>query len=98
MAFKGRFTNGTMMPHWQEESIPSNGADAPTVPCPDVAAARDSFGALGLLNNVECRMRKIFRFSFKRESYWLVVLYVVLPLLAILLLIVIPGLLRRWFP
>jgi len=39
-------------------------------------------------------MRKIFRFSFKRESYWLVVLYVVLPLLAILLLIVIPGLLR----
>src|SRR2546421_7948550 len=26
---KGRFTNGTMMPHWQEESIPSNGADAP---------------------------------------------------------------------
>ncbi len=43
-------------------------------------------------------MRKIFRFSFKRESYWLVVLYVVLPLLAILLLIVIPGLLRRWFP
>ena len=43
-------------------------------------------------------MRKIFSFSFKRESYWLVVLYVVLPLLAILLLIVIPGLLRRWFP
>ncbi len=43
-------------------------------------------------------MRQIFRFSFQRESYWLVVIYVALPLLAILLAIVIPGLWRRWFP
>jgi hypothetical protein len=42
-------------------------------------------------------MRKIFRFSFERESYWLVILYVLVPLLAILLMIVIPGLWRRWF-
>jgi hypothetical protein len=42
-------------------------------------------------------MRKIFRFSFERESYWLLVIYVVVPLLAILVAIVIPGLLRRWF-
>jgi hypothetical protein len=42
-------------------------------------------------------MRKIFRFSFQHESYWLVVICVALPLLAILLLILIPGLWRRWF-
>ena len=34
---------------------------------------------------------QIFRFSFQRESYWLVVIYVALPLLAILLAIVIPD-------
>jgi hypothetical protein len=43
-------------------------------------------------------MRKIFRFSFPRESCWLVVICVALPLLAIMLWIVIPGLWRRWFP
>jgi len=43
-------------------------------------------------------MRKIFRFSFERESYWLLAICVVVPLLAILVSIVIPGLLRRWFP
>jgi hypothetical protein len=42
-------------------------------------------------------MRKIFRFSFERESYWLAVICVVVPLLAILISIVIPGLWRRWF-
>ena len=45
------------------------------------------------------RMRKRFLgFTFERESYWLAVLYVLIPLLGILLLIVIPGLWRRWFP
>ena len=43
-------------------------------------------------------MRKISRFSFHREPYWLVVICVAVPLLAILLSIVIPGLWRRWFP
>ena len=43
-------------------------------------------------------MRKIFRFSFERESYWLVIICVVVPLLGILVAIVIPGLWRRWFP
>ena len=43
-------------------------------------------------------MRKIFRFSFEREAYWLVTICVAVPLLAALILIVIPGLLRRWFP
>jgi hypothetical protein len=43
-------------------------------------------------------MRKIFRFSFQRESYWLVAIYLVVPLLAILLFIVVPGLWRRWSP
>jgi hypothetical protein len=42
-------------------------------------------------------MRKIFRFSFERESYWLVILYVLVPLVAILLTIVIPGWWRLWF-
>lgn len=40
-------------------------------------------------------MRRMFRFSFERESYWLVVLYVLLPLLAMLLTVFIPGLWRR---
>jgi hypothetical protein len=43
-------------------------------------------------------MRKIFRFSFERESYWLLVICVAVPVLAILVAIAIPGLLRRWFP
>jgi hypothetical protein len=44
-------------------------------------------------------MRKQFLgFTFERESHWMVVLYVLVPLLAILLGIVIPGLWRRWFP
>jgi hypothetical protein len=43
-------------------------------------------------------MRNIFRFSFKREAYWLVVIGLIVPLLAILLGIVLPGLWRRWFP
>jgi competence protein ComGC len=47
---------------------------------------------------VKVGMRKIFRFSFQRESYWLVAIYVVVPLVAILLFIVIPGLWRRWSP
>lgn len=42
-------------------------------------------------------MRKRFSaFTFERESRWLMVLYVLVPLLAILLLIVIPALSRRW--
>lgn len=36
-------------------------------------------------------------FTFERESWWLVALYVLGPLVAILLWIVIPGLWRRWF-
>ena len=41
---------------------------------------------------------KRFRdFTFEREAHWLVVLYIAIPLLAILLWIVIPGLWRRWF-
>ena len=43
-------------------------------------------------------MRKILRFSFCASLYWLVVICVGVPLLAILLSIVIPGLWRRWFP
>jgi hypothetical protein len=43
-------------------------------------------------------MRKRWlRFTFERESYWMVALLLI-PLLVILLGIVIPGLLRRWFP
>jgi len=43
-------------------------------------------------------VRKRFRhFTFERESHWLVVLYIAIPLLAILLFIVMPGLWRRWF-
>jgi len=53
---------------------------------------------LGLLNGRECRMRKrLWNVTFERESYWLVLLYVLLPLLAILLSIIIPGLWHRWF-
>jgi hypothetical protein len=33
----------------------------------------------------------------ERESKWMMVLYVLIPLLAILLLIVMPGLWKRWF-
>jgi len=40
----------------------------------------------------------VSRFSFKRESYWLVVIGVVVPLLAILFSILMPGLWRRLFP
>jgi hypothetical protein len=44
-------------------------------------------------------MRKRFLgFTFERESHWMLLLYVLVPLLGILLLIVIPGLLRCWFP
>ena len=44
-------------------------------------------------------MRKPFlRFTFERESHWMVVLCVLGPLLGILFWIVIPGLWRRWFP
>jgi hypothetical protein len=42
-------------------------------------------------------MRKRLRFTFERESYWMLVLYVLLPLLAILFAIVLPALRRRWF-
>jgi hypothetical protein len=42
-------------------------------------------------------MRKRFpHFTFERESRWMVVLYLLLPLLGILLAIVLPGLIRRW--
>jgi hypothetical protein len=41
--------------------------------------------------------KRFLGFTFERESKWLVLLYIALPLLAILLAIVIPGLLRRWF-
>jgi len=36
-------------------------------------------------------------FTFEREAKWLVVLYALIPLLLILLAIVIPGILRRWY-
>jgi hypothetical protein len=40
---------------------------------------------------------KRFRiFTFERESYWMVLLSVVLRLIAVLLAMVIPGLLRWW--
>ena len=47
-----------------------------------------------------CRdMRKRFlRFTFERESHWMVVVSILVPLLAILLGIVTPALWRRWFP
>ena len=37
-------------------------------------------------------MRKIFRFPFQRETYWLVAICVVVPLVAIVRFIVITGL------
>ena len=43
------------------------------------------------------RMKRFLRFTFKRESHWMLVLYVLLPLLAILFSIVISALRRRWF-
>ena len=36
-------------------------------------------------------------FTFEREAKWLVVIYLLLPLLGILAAIVIPAVLRRWF-
>ncbi|MGB2715365.1 MAG: hypothetical protein WBC51_14375 [Vicinamibacterales bacterium] len=42
--------------------------------------------------------RRFLWFTFEREAKWLVVLYVLLPLILILFAIVIPGILRRWFP
>jgi hypothetical protein len=42
-------------------------------------------------------MRNIFRFTFEREAQWLVAICL-MPLLAILLGIVLPGLCRHWFP
>jgi hypothetical protein len=35
-------------------------------------------------------------FTFEREAKWLLLLYLLIPLLFFLLTIVIPGLLRRW--
>ena len=43
------------------------------------------------------RMKRFLGFTFERESHWMLVLYVLLPLLAILFSIVIPALRRRWF-
>lgn len=40
--------------------------------------------------------KRFWNFTFERESYWLVLLYVLLPLLAILLSIIIPGLWHRF--
>ena len=40
--------------------------------------------------------KRLAGFTFERESKWMMVLYVLIPLLAILLLIVIPGLWKRW--
>jgi predicted membrane-bound spermidine synthase len=43
-------------------------------------------------------MRKRFLlFTFEREAKWLIVLYVLLPVVGILVAIVIPGIVRRWF-
>ena len=44
-------------------------------------------------------MRKRFlTFTFERESRWLLVLYLLGPLLAMLLSIVLPAFWRWWFP
>jgi hypothetical protein len=40
--------------------------------------------------------RLIGPFTFEREAKWLIVLYLLLPLLGILLASVLPGLRRRW--
>ena len=39
--------------------------------------------------------KRFLRFTFEREAKWLVVLYILLPLLGILLAIGVPGLIRR---
>jgi len=41
--------------------------------------------------------KRFLAFTFERESYWMVALLLI-PLLGILFGIVIPGLLRLWFP
>lgn len=43
-------------------------------------------------------MRNVFRFSFTREAWWLVVIYLIVPLLVVFFAIVLPGLWRQWFP
>ena len=40
--------------------------------------------------------KRFLSFTFEREAKWLVVLFVLLPLLGILFAIVFPGILRRW--
>jgi hypothetical protein len=52
------------------------------------ARAEDSIG----------KRKRFLGFTFERESHWMLVLYVLVPLTGILLSIVIPGLGRRWFP
>jgi len=42
-------------------------------------------------------IKRFLPFTFERESHWMLALYVLLPLLAILFSIVIPALRRRWF-
>lgn len=39
-------------------------------------------------------MRRVFTFSFDREARWMVLIYILLPLLAALLFIGLPGFLR----
>jgi hypothetical protein len=48
---------------------------------------------------IEARLmrNRFLTFTFERESRWVVVLYVLIPLLAILLFLVLPGLWHRWF-
>jgi hypothetical protein len=36
-------------------------------------------------------------FTFEREAKWMLVLFLLLPLLGIIAAILIPGILRRWF-
>jgi hypothetical protein len=40
--------------------------------------------------------RRLVRFNFERESHWMLILYVLIPLLLLILAIVLPGLWRRW--
>jgi hypothetical protein len=42
-------------------------------------------------------LKRLRTFTFEREARWLVALYVVIPLLAIVLCTVLPALWRRWF-
>jgi hypothetical protein len=35
-------------------------------------------------------------FTFEREAKWMLLLYLLIPLLGILIAVVIPGILRRW--